>query len=128
MNFDRRSPCEDLLFLMVLLLPPVSAGACYVESDRQFAHILRLDPKRRLWQPALCPGNGGSSGAVKGMDGTEPERLARPARLRRRSKLSGRPRSARAVAALYSSYASGPLSWSHSQRAKRPIAVVKWRR
>ena len=39
MNFDRRSPCEDLLFLMVLLLPPVSAGACYVESDRQFARI-----------------------------------------------------------------------------------------
>ena len=39
MNFNRHSPCEDLLFLMVLLLPPVSAGACYVESDRQFAHI-----------------------------------------------------------------------------------------
>jgi hypothetical protein len=39
MNFDRRSSLEDLLFLMVLLLPPVSAGACYIESDRQFAHM-----------------------------------------------------------------------------------------
>lgn len=39
MNFNRHSPCEDLLFLMVLLLPPVSAGGRYVESDRQVAHI-----------------------------------------------------------------------------------------
>jgi len=39
MNFNRHSLCEDLLFAMVLLLPPVCAAARYVESDRQFAGI-----------------------------------------------------------------------------------------
>jgi len=39
MNFNRRSLRDDLLFLMVLLLPPIVAGARYVESERQLAHL-----------------------------------------------------------------------------------------
>ena len=39
MNFNRHSLCEDLLFAIVLALPPVCAAAGYVESDRQFAGI-----------------------------------------------------------------------------------------
>jgi hypothetical protein len=36
MNFTRPSQLEDLLFVIVLLLPPVFAGARYIESVRQF--------------------------------------------------------------------------------------------
>jgi len=39
MNFKRRSPCEDLLFAIVLLLPPVFAGTHYVESDGRLFRI-----------------------------------------------------------------------------------------
>ena len=33
MNFNRHSPCKDVLFAMVLLLPSVCAAAGYIESD-----------------------------------------------------------------------------------------------
>ena len=39
MNFKRPSQRENLLFVIVLLLPPVFAGARYIESARQLAHI-----------------------------------------------------------------------------------------
>lgn len=42
MNFNRHSPCEDLLFVIVLLLPPVLAGARYAESYGELAHIFRI--------------------------------------------------------------------------------------
>ena len=45
MKFNRRSPCEDLLFAIVLLLPPVCAAARYVESNRQFAGISQARPE-----------------------------------------------------------------------------------
>ena len=39
MNFARPSQRENLLFVIVLLLPPVFAGARYIESVRQLAHM-----------------------------------------------------------------------------------------
>jgi len=42
MNFNRQSQREDLLFAIVLLLPPVFASAHVAESDRQIAHIAQV--------------------------------------------------------------------------------------
>ena len=53
MNVSRHSLFDDLLFVMVLLLPPVFAGARYVESDPQLAHIFQVDPKLCPSPPAL---------------------------------------------------------------------------
>jgi hypothetical protein len=100
MNFNRHSLCEDLLFAIVLLLPRVCAAARYVESIASSPAFLRLDPKRCLSRPALGRRNGGPSEAAEGIAGTEPQRLARPAWLRGRSKVSGNREGAGAPAAL----------------------------
>jgi hypothetical protein len=44
MNFTRPSQCENLLFVIVLLLPPVFAGARYIESVPQLAHMSQARP------------------------------------------------------------------------------------
>jgi hypothetical protein len=44
MNFTRPSQRENLLFVIVLLLPPVFAGARYIESVRQPAHMSQARP------------------------------------------------------------------------------------
>jgi hypothetical protein len=50
MNFTRPSQRENLLFVIVLLLPPLVAGARYIESVRQLAHISNARPG---WQDRI---------------------------------------------------------------------------
>lgn len=45
MNFNRRSHHEDLLFVIVLLVPAVFAGARYFESDAQMMQIAQAQHK-----------------------------------------------------------------------------------
>jgi hypothetical protein len=80
MNFKRPSQRENLLFAMVLLLPPLFAGARYIESVRHLAHTSQARPG--------------------GRDRLTPEKVAR-LELRQR---------AGAAAALDSSYTSVALS------------------
>jgi hypothetical protein len=45
MNFKRSGYRDDLLFVIVLLLPAVFAGARYFESDRQMTQIVQTQAK-----------------------------------------------------------------------------------
>jgi hypothetical protein len=45
MKFNRPGHRDDLLFVIVLLLPAVFAGARYLESDRQMTQIAQAQAK-----------------------------------------------------------------------------------
>lgn len=46
MNFKLSNHRDDLLFVIVLLLPGIFAGARYFESDRQMTEIAQAQAKR----------------------------------------------------------------------------------